>query len=108
MFAGITMGQENVLCLEYGLLRNVDRRCDFHRIMALQRCAMSVINAMNNASQYTKLRKNGYPRFQVLAAAGGVVKLLLVELTLRNTGTSPSNDTLNSSSPLNGNENSRE
>ena len=48
------MRQENVLCLEYSLLGNVDRGCDFHRIMALQRGAMSIINAMNGASQYTE------------------------------------------------------
>ena len=48
------MRQENVLCFEYGLLGNVDGGCDFHMIMALQRAAMSVINAMNNASHYTE------------------------------------------------------
>lgn len=36
VFAGVTMRQENVLCFEYGLLGNVDRGCDFHRIKALQ------------------------------------------------------------------------
>ena len=44
----------NVLCFKYGLLGNVDRGCDFHRIMALQRAAMSVINSMNNGSHYTE------------------------------------------------------
>ena len=33
MFAGVTMRQENVLCFEYSLLGNVDRGCDFHRII---------------------------------------------------------------------------
>ena len=72
MFAGVTMRQENVLCFEYGLLGNVDRGCDFHRIKALQRGAMSIINAMNNGSQYTEFQGGSSAKPQVFAD-GGVV-----------------------------------
>ena len=56
MFAGVTMRQENVLCFEYGLLGNVDRGRYFHIIMVLHRAAMSAINAMNKASQFTEFQ----------------------------------------------------
>ena len=89
MFAGVTMRQENVLCFEYGLLGNVDRGCDFHRIIDLQRAAMSVINAMNNASS-TQNSEADIREHKVFADGGVVVKLRRgLELTLRNTGTSP-------------------
>jgi hypothetical protein len=69
VFAGVTMRQENVLCFKYGLLGNVDRGCDFHMIMALQRAAMSVINAMNNAIQYTEFQggHSQKPKFSTTA-----------------------------------------
>ena len=89
MFAGVTMRQENVLCFEYGLLGNVDRGCDFHMIMALQRAAMSVINAMTNGSQYTEFPRRTSAEAQVFADGGVVMKLPLPDVTLRKTGTSP-------------------
>src|SRR5580693_5392105 len=87
-FAGVTMRQENVLCFKYGFLGNVDRGCDFHMIMALQRAAMSVINAMNNGSQYTEFPRRTSAKPQVFAD-GGVVETALLDVTLRKTGTSP-------------------
>ena len=66
MFAGVTMGEENVLCFEYGLVGNVDRGCDFHRIMALQRDAMSVINAMITQASTSRIsrRTSRTPNFR--------------------------------------------
>jgi hypothetical protein len=59
MFAGVTMRQENVFCLEYGLLGNVDRGCDSHRIMAIQHDIINVINAMiTQASTSRTLRQD--------------------------------------------------
>ena len=82
------MRQENVLCLEYGLLGNIDRGCDFHRIMALQRAAMSAINAMNNGSS-TQNSEADIREPQVFADGGVVVKLRRLDVTLRKTGTLP-------------------
>ena len=91
MFAGVTMRQENVLCFEYGLPGNVDRGCDFHRIMALQRAAMSVINAMNNGSS-TQNSEADIREPQVFAERRRCCEtapLSRLDVTLRNTGTSP-------------------
>ena len=82
VFAGVTMRQENVLCFEYGLLGNVDRGCDFHRIKALQCGAMSVINAMNNASPRTQNSETDIRETQVFPDDGVVMKLRRWEVTL--------------------------
>jgi hypothetical protein len=90
VLAGVTMRQENVLCFEYGLLGNINCGCDFHRIMTLQGGAMSVINAMNNASHYTEFpgwtAVNPPKLFVDRRRCYETAPLHLYELTLRDTG----------------------
>jgi hypothetical protein len=81
MFAGVTMRQQNVFCFKYGLLGNVDRGCDFHRIMAVQRSTMSAINAM-----ITQASTSGIPETDIreppsFADGRVVLKLHRWELT---------------------------